>query len=1064
MTIGRLARAFAWMPVLLACSSSSFDERRPWEVPGKGQLRFGPASRADDGWLAEITLPGRADAETLVRDRASGMRVGIRLDKARPEAAVLSGGAVVYRRGGPHAGDIVQKPTRAGAEDFVTIPKRPAAEEVVYRADVGAAAGLRLVANVLELLDDTGTPRLRMAAPYVVDRRGVRRDAAVTLDDCAADRSGEGPWGRTVTPPGKKECAVRVAWSGSPALEYPVVLDPSWTATKGNMVVARRGHTATKLSNGTVLIAGGAAAAGSLLSAELFDPKTGTFAATGSMTDGRAEHASLLLKNGRAVVTGGTGGSGALSSTEVYEAGAFRLVGALHTQRRQAALTLLGSGELLVAGGIDGTEKVTDSAETFDPVMEGWTAAPPMSNKRLGLYLATLANNGSGLAVAGISTMTVADLATCEIYTAPTRKWAATGLLSEARYAFGGATLSDGRVLVSSGYSATKAMCTEGAELYDPNARTWSKAGKLSTARTEHTLTALAGNNAVAVGGVVRNATRVITSYLKSAEIYDSKSNAWSALADLKEPRVAHTATLLDDGRVLVAGGDSGKGALATAEVLTLDATGAACKLGASCASGFCAEGVCCESACATACNACDKASTGKADGTCAVVLAGNDPRGDCKDDGAPACKKNGFCDGAGACEDYASSACSANPCAENDDCTSGFCADEVCCDKACGGDCEACTKAKKGAGVDGTCGPVAKGTDPDADCGTLGSGVCKGTGTCDGASACKASTTGKDCAPAECSDAVTVAKAAKCNASGECDPDTLDCTPFVCDSKAIACTTTCAKDADCAPGAHCLGDACVKSATGAKCAEAVECMSGNCVDGYCCDKACKGQCEACDGDGTAGSCKPVIGAPKNGRPGCDGTGPCAGTCGGALPDMCIYPHSDMACEDDASCTDGTETRSRCNGSGLCVPTPRPCAPYVCDDQTCKTSCKTSDDCRGGAPCKDGSCMPGGSATCAGDVLVEVDGMEKSCAPYHCTDGACGTSCTHDGECASGAKCNADRCEAPESSGCDCELGGPPPRGGALTAVLAALFAATARRRAQSRSRARKTEKRGNPR
>jgi hypothetical protein len=1047
MTISRLARAFALVPVLLACSSRSSD-------PSEQALRFGPTSRADDGWLAEITLPGRADAETSIRDRASGMRVGVRLQDARPEAAVLSRGEgdVVYRRGGPHAGDVVQKATRAGAEDFVTIPKRPAKEEVVYLADVSAAAGLRLVGRVLELLDPSGTPRLRMAAPYVVDRRGVRRDATVTLDDCAADRSGVGPWGRAVTPPGKSTCAVRVAWGGSPALEYPVVLDPSWTATKGNMVVARRGHTATKLKNGTVLLAGGAATGGSLKSAELFDPKTDTFAATGSMMDGRAEHVSVLLDDGRAVLAGGTSGSGALASTEAYETGAFKRVGDLHLQRRQAAMTLLGSGELLIAGGIDGTDKVTDSAETFDPKMVAWTLAPAMSSKRVGHYLTTLANNGSGLAVAGITTLTVADLASSEIYAASTRKWAATALLSEARYAFGGATLSDGRVLVASGYSATKAACTEGAEIYDPNARTWSKAGTLETARTEHTLTALAGSNAVAVGGLVRDGARAITSYLKSAEIYDSKSNAWSKLADLKEARVAHTATLLDDGRVLVAGGDSGKGALATAEVLGLDATGTACKLGASCASGFCADGVCCGSACTDTCNACDKASTGKADGTCAVALAGKDPRGDCKDDGAPACKKSGLCDGAGACGDYASSKCSANPCTKNDDCTSSFCADDVCCDKACTGDCEACTKAKKGSGSDGTCGPVAKDTDPDDDCGTLGTGVCKGTGTCDGASACRASTLGKDCAPAECSDAVTVAKAATCNASGECDPDTIDCTPFLCEEKAVACTTTCAKDADCAPGAHCMGDACAKSPTGAKCADAIECTSGNCVDGYCCDKACKGQCEACDGEGTAGTCKPVMGPPKNGRTACDGTGPCGGTCNG-LPDMCDYPHSDKICDDAASCTDGTETQSRCNGSGMCVPTPQPCAPYVCGGDTCKTSCKDSDDCRGGAPCKDGTCVPGVGSTCNADgELVTVDGTEKSCAPYRCEGGACTAVCTLDTECARGATCNGGKCVAPaQDSGCDCRVGGTPERGGALAALFAAVVAASARRNARSR-------------
>src|SRR5215813_11670007 len=85
MTIGRLARAFALVPGLLACSSRTSAPSSPSE-----SLRFGPASVTDDDWLVEIGLPARADAETEVRDRASGMRVGVRLKDARPEAAVLT--------------------------------------------------------------------------------------------------------------------------------------------------------------------------------------------------------------------------------------------------------------------------------------------------------------------------------------------------------------------------------------------------------------------------------------------------------------------------------------------------------------------------------------------------------------------------------------------------------------------------------------------------------------------------------------------------------------------------------------------------------------------------------------------------------------------------------------------------------------------------------------------------------------------------------------------------------------------------------------------------------------
>jgi hypothetical protein len=1057
-----LACALGLLPLLVACAPRR-DAPAFRRVPApagelrvrvdEDALRFTAPDPSDAAWLAEVVLPAKADAETRIVDRASGVRVGVRLEGARPAPARLSGAAVTYTAAMPHAGDVTLRPSLRGAEDFVTILRKPAHEAVVYAADVSSAAGLRLVGNVLELLDASGAPRLRMAAPSLVDRRGRRFDAKVALTDCAADASGAAPWGRPVTPPGRARCAVSIEWTGATA-EYPVVLDPSWASTKGNMIAPRRGHTATLLSDGTVLIVGGAPPTGQkapLLTAELFDPKTGTFAMTGSLSEGRASHVAVLLKSGKVLLTSGAGQANPVASTELYESGKFRVVGALHTARSQAAATLLSSGQVLIAGGINGAGEVTDSTELFDPTMEMWTPAPSMNDKRIGHYLTTLSNTGSGLAVAGITTTTVADLVDCEFFTASLNKWTTTAALAEPRSFFGAATLTDGSVLVSGGYDASRAATTDGVEIFDASKQTWSKTGKLAAARTEHTLTALSGGSAVAAGGIVRNGSRAITEYLKSVEAYDPAAKAWSSLPDMKQARSGHTATLLADGRVLVAGGDTAQGATATAELLSLDAKATACKVGATCATGFCVDGVCCESACDTACNACILAGTGKPDGTCALAQAGKDPHDDCKDDGAPTCKKDGLCDGAGACEDYPSTKCTPSACAMDEECSSGFCADGVCCDTACSGDCQACTKTKKGSGSDGTCGPVAKGMDPDKDCGTLGKGVCKGAGTCDGSGACRAETEGKDCAPEGCSDTVTLARAATCNAAGDCAPDTLDCTPFLCDAKAVACTTTCVKDADCATGAHCSDGACAKSGNGTACKDAVECTSGFCADGYCCDKACSGQCEACDGSGTEGTCKPVSGDPANGRKPCDGSGPCAGSCTGTFGDSCDYPHNDEVCNTGGTCTDGMETASRCNGSGLCVETPRDCAPFACDAEACRTSCTKDGDCTPGVHCdENGQCTPGIALTCSGDDAVSlVDGGVHGCGAYKCVNTACNTSCKADDDCAGGASCKSGKCEASDS-GCGCRIGSLDDRRGAGSVLAVGLAAVLLRLRRRS--------------
>jgi hypothetical protein len=87
------------------------------------------------------------------------------------------------------------------------------------------------------------------------------------------------------------------------------------------MATARRLHTATLLSNGRVLIAGGEPGSGALATAEVYDPASGTFSPTGSMATERSEHTATLLSNGRVLIAGGNGGSvgDARASAELYE-------------------------------------------------------------------------------------------------------------------------------------------------------------------------------------------------------------------------------------------------------------------------------------------------------------------------------------------------------------------------------------------------------------------------------------------------------------------------------------------------------------------------------------------------------------------------------------------------------------------------------------------------------------------------------------------------------------------------------------------------------------------------
>lgn len=1033
--------------LLLLGGCSAGDRDKTQSSPGGGAAEpqsfraqeLGPGTRPS---LAKVTLPLRADGSATLQDPLTKMSVAFRLIDAGPVEGAANDGAIVYLAAGPGGSDVSFRVGPTGTEDFVSFERKPRAEEVRYRVDVRDAAGLRLVENVLELLDAAGVPRLRMGAPYVVDGKGLH-DARVMLEDCAADQDPRGPWGRSLTAPGRGECTLKVAWGGpSDPVVYPAALDPKWTTTTGAMTEARSAHTATLLANGKVLIAGGESTIGAVTThsktAELFDPATATFTATGAMTAGRSFHGAALLSTNNVVVAGGVGATAALGTSEIYDVttAKFRAVGSLIAPRAKPALVAFGTTQALIVGGQDATGAVLDSAELFDATTEKWSTTDRMAAKRVGHYLA-VPSSSAATVVGGITSSSLGDLAACERFTAGT--WTPGAGLAEPRHDFAGASFSDGKILVTGGFQASVGKLLATAELFDPIKNSWVAAGTLAHARTAHTLTALPSGAAVAVGGVARDTTGKITSYLKSAELFDPGSNTWKALTDLVVARAFHSATLLDDGRVLVAGGNGLTGAATnTAEILTLDADGTACTLAATCASGFCADGVCCKTACAAACTACALAITGTASGTCAPVLAGKDPRGDCVDDGAPACGKDGLCDGKGACESYAATPCTPKPCTDGKECTSGFCADGICCGTACSGLCEACTAAKQGSGSDGTCGPIKVATDPDAECGKMGTAaVCAADGTCDGAGACQVPTAGKACAPAACIDTETLGAAATCSKAGDCTPAPTSCIPFRCDSATTTCKSTCTTDADCATGAHCKGGKCARSANGSACTAATDCTSTVCTDGVCCDVACSGQCEACDVVGAEGTCTPISDAPHGTRSPCAGSDPCTGRCNGLARTGCVFP-ADTTCGTTATCTDGNETTDRCNNLGACVPTPKACTPFACDVDACKTVCTTNADCAGGYLCQAGACALPGGGTCADGGTTREDG--GACPPPK---------------------------RSGDSGGCGCRTASreaPRPTEGAALALL--LLGATLRRipNRTRRERSREHEREANPR
>src|SRR6185312_15827239 len=275
--------------------------------PRAGAPLLSAAASAHESKPARVSIPRFSDGATHLEDGASGTSVDVTLQGASPRAAQTIGGYVVYPGALASGATVIQRPIPSGTEDFISFPARPDRAEIQYRLTLGSqTAGLRLVGGTLEMLDASGTPRLRVPTPYIVGADGVRVDGALAVNDCAVDTDPSAPWGRPATPPGGASCTVTVTWADA-AVVYPAVLDPRWTTT-GSMATTRFEHTLVLLSMGRALAAGGRSTTSGttgLTSAELYDPTTGTWSATGSLAHGRRLHSATQLPTSSNPTTGG---------------------------------------------------------------------------------------------------------------------------------------------------------------------------------------------------------------------------------------------------------------------------------------------------------------------------------------------------------------------------------------------------------------------------------------------------------------------------------------------------------------------------------------------------------------------------------------------------------------------------------------------------------------------------------------------------------------------------------------------------------------------------------------
>jgi len=193
------------------------------------------------------------------------------------------------------------------------------------------------------------------------------------------------------------------------------------------------------------------------------------------------------------------------------------------------------------------------NAEIYNPITGGWTSANSMHDPRW-IAAACLLPNGKALVVGGALGGSIIGIKGAELFDSISGNWAATGSMTNERCGFTLTLLANGKVLATGGFGTNGPVLT--AELYDPATGIWTPTGSLNFPRGFHTATLLPTGKVLVAGGAgpsVGNNDPTVA----SAEIYDPATGSWTTTNPLGQPRESHTATLLANGKVLVAGGMS---------------------------------------------------------------------------------------------------------------------------------------------------------------------------------------------------------------------------------------------------------------------------------------------------------------------------------------------------------------------------------------------------------------------------------------------------------------------------------------------------------------------------
>ena len=332
----------------------------------------------------------------------------------------------------------------------------------------------------------------------------------------------------------------------------------------GSMNVPRFRHHAVLLNTGDVLVVSGSGDN----SAELYNPATGKWTLTGSTSALHEFGTATLLSNGEVLLAGGGNGNyysnPCTTLAELYNPakGQWTVTGSMTSVRCAHTATLLPNGQVLVAGGNDDNGNSLATAELYSPATGTWGATGSLNTSRIG-PLAELLGNGTVL-VAGGTNVTgsvsgdcalsagckFSQLTSAEIFNPSQGRWATTGSMPATGGS--GSLLANGDVLKFFN------------SFYTPATGTWTAAGAFPRFRSGDSTATLLGNGLVLATGFLWKYYGTGDPPVSDAYLYNFSTNGYTHTGPMTISRFEDTATLLPNGQVLVAGGQTHKNGVTT--------------------------------------------------------------------------------------------------------------------------------------------------------------------------------------------------------------------------------------------------------------------------------------------------------------------------------------------------------------------------------------------------------------------------------------------------------------------------------------------------------------------